>query len=217
VARKGLLIVVSGPSGAGKGTLCQALLRRRPDLGFSVSVTTRPPRAGEVDGVHYFFWSEERFLEAVTRGYFLEWARVYGRHYGTPLSEVVPRLEDGVDVLLDLDIQGARQVKQRMPDAVSVFILPPSLEALEERMSRRGTESAEERRLRLEAALGFIAAAGDFDYVVVNDNLEEATRCLEAILVAEHCRSARQRELLRGFAAGRTRNLGREGGQDRTR
>jgi len=199
VAGKGLLIVVSGPSGAGKGTLCQALLARNPNLRFSVSVTTRPPRAGEVDGVHYFFWPEERFVEEVPKGYFLEWAMVYGRYYGTPVTQVEEARRAGLDVLLDLDIQGARQVKQKLPDAALVFILPPSLEALDERIARRATESEEERRLRLDAALGFIRAAPEFDYVVVNDDLEKAVSELEAIIVAERCRASRQLEVIRRF------------------
>jgi len=197
VARKGLLIVVSGPSGAGKGTLCQDLLGRFPDMRFSVSVTTRPPRAGEMDGVHYFFWPEERFRRAVKEGRFLEWARVYGRYYGTPADEVVTRLSEGVDVLLDLDIQGARQVKRRMPDAVLVCILPPSMDALSERITCRGTETAEERSLRLGAAVEFVRAAEGFDYIVVNDTVEEAGRCLEAVVRAEHCRASRQVHLVR--------------------
>jgi guanylate kinase len=194
--RKGLLFVVSGPSGAGKGTLCQDLLRRRPGLRFSVSVTTRSPRAGEVDGVHYFFWPRERFLEAVDRGYFLEWAEVYGNYYGTPAAEVESALKAGSDILLDLDIQGARQVKEKVPDAVLIFILPPSLDALQERISRRGTETEQERRLRLEAASGFLKAARDFDYIVLNDILEEAGRVLDAIITAERCRTFRQLHLI---------------------
>ncbi len=164
-----------------------------------MSVTTRPRRAGEVDGVHYFFWPEERFREEAARGGFLEWARVFGNYYGTPAGPVAAGLEAGEDVLLDLDIQGARQVKLKMPDAVLVFIFPPSLEALQERMRRRGTETDEECRLRLSAAVGFMRAAREFDYAVLNDDLEEATRKLEAIVVAERCRSSRQEDLIRRF------------------
>jgi guanylate kinase len=197
---KGLLFVVSGPSGAGKGTLCQALLTRDRNLRFSVSATTRPPRSGEVDGVHYFFWSEERFAEAAGQGCFLEWARVYGHLYGTPVSEVERGLKEGVDVLLDLDIQGARQVKQEMPGAVLIFILPPSLKTLADRIARRATEVEEERRLRLEAAVGIIRAAGEFDYIVVNDDLEGAAARLGAIVVAERCRTLRLSETVSRLA-----------------
>ncbi len=199
MAGKGLLIVVSGPSGAGKGTLCQALLDRNPLLRFSVSVTTRPRRAGEVDGVHYFFWSDAEFEEAVNRNYFLEWARVYGRLYGTPLEPIETWRAAGTDVLLDLDIQGARQVKQRMPDAVLVFIMPPSLDALRVRIAQRGTENEAERRLRLEAASEFVKAAVDFDYLILNDTVEEAVRSLEAITVAEHARATRQMDVILSF------------------
>jgi guanylate kinase len=200
---RGLLIVVSGPSGAGKGTLCQALLARNRDLRFSVSATTRPARAGEVDGVHYFFWSEARFAEAVTQGYFLEWARVYGNLYGTPVAEVEKSIQAGVDLLLDLDIQGARQVKENMPDTTLVFILPPTLDALSDRIARRATETEEERRLRLGAAVGFVRAAEEFDYVVVNDYLEEAARKLEAIIIAERSRTSRQMEAVRRLIGSR--------------
>lgn len=203
MSRTGLVIVISGPSGAGKGTLCQALLGRNPNLRFSVSVTTRPQRAGEVDGVHYFFWPEERFADGVVKGLFLEWAMVYGRHYGTPSSQVDEALAAGSDVLLDLDIQGARQVKQKLPQATLVFLLPPSLEALGERITRRATETAEERRLRLDAALNFIGAAEEFDYVVINDSLEEASADLEAIIRAERCRASRQLDAVRSFTAPR--------------
>ncbi len=149
--------------------------------------------------MHYFFRTEEQFAEAVAKGHFLEWARVYGRHYGTPVAEVEKGRETGADVLLDLDIQGARQVKQKLPDATLVFILPPSLQALDARIAGRATETEEERRLRLEAAIGFIGAAPEFDYIVVNDVLEDAVDKLEAIIVAERCRSSRQADLIKRF------------------
>lgn len=152
-----------------------------------------------MDGVHYFFWPEERFEEAVARGYFLEWARVYGKLYGTPVAPVEAWLAAGADILLDLDIQGARQVKVKMPGAILVFILPPSLDALQDRIARRGTETEEERRLRLAAAVDIMRAGRDFDYVVVNDSVEEAVRCLQAILEAERCRSSRQLDFIRRF------------------
>lgn len=164
-----------------------------------MSVTTRSPRLGEVDGVHYFFWPEERFLDAVTGGYFLEWARVYNRYYGTPVAQVEEALTAGDDVLLDLDIQGAAQVKQKMPEAVLVFILPPSLDTLRDRIARRGTETEEERRLRLAAAVGFLEAAQGFDYIVLNDRLEEALASLDAIVKAERCRTHRQMGLVRAL------------------
>lgn len=199
MATKGLLLVMSGPSGAGKGTLCQALLERRPNLRFSVSATTRPRRAGEVDGVHYFFLTEDEFREGITQGRFLEWARVYGHLYGTPLEGVRQAVDSGVDVLLDLDIQGARQVKDKMPDAISVFISPPSLEALRERIQRRGTETDEESRLRLGAAITVMTAAREFDYIIVNDDLSEAGLTLDAILTAERARTSRHEDFLARF------------------
>lgn len=200
---KGLLIVVSGPSGAGKGTLCQALLARSRNLRFSVSATTRRRRAGEVDGVHYSFWSKSRFLEAVARGHFLEWAEVYGNLYGTPLAEVESARVTGVDTLLDLDIQGVRQVKLNMPDAILILILPPSLATLTERVAQRATESGRRRRLRLRAAADFGRAAQEFEYVVVNDSLEEAVHQLEAIITAERCRVFRQADAVSALAQGR--------------
>jgi len=164
--------------------------------------------------VHYFFWPEERFRRAVEEGHFLEWASVYGRLYGTPVDEVVSRLEEGLDVLLDLDIQGARQVKRRMPEAILIFILPPSLDVLSQRMTCRGTETAEERVLRLAAAVEFVRAAEEFDYIVVNDELEEAVRCMEAVVRAEHCRTPRQIEIVRrltGATAGNGPSAEKEG------
>ena len=149
---KGILFVLSGPSGAGKGTLRRRLFERVPDLAYSVSCTTRQPRPGETDGVDYRFLSEEDFRERISRGDFLEWARVHDHFYGTRAEDVREILDRGRDVVLEIDVQGALQVKRLIPEAVTLFIAPPSVEELERRLSRRNTEAPEERRLRLRNA-----------------------------------------------------------------
>ncbi len=185
---KPLLIVVSGPSGSGKGTLCTLLRQRLPDLAYSVSVTTRPPRPGERNGVDYFFVSTDEFLDKIKRGEFLEWAKVYDNYYGTPISYVKDSLQYGKDVLLELDIQGANQVKKLFPDAVLIFIRPPSLEELGARITKRGTDSQEAIRKRLSSANQELKAASDYDYVVVNDQQERALEEMMEIIRQEKAR-----------------------------
>lgn len=185
---KGLLIVLSGPSGAGKGTVCQLLRQRNPHLAYSVSATTRAPRPGEKHGVNYFFLKREEFETWRDRGEFLEWAEVYGNLYGTPRSYVEERLASGQDVLLEIDTQGALQVKASFPTGVFIFLLPPSLAELKARITQRGTESEEERRRRLAAAESEISKLRAYDYLVINDKVEEAVARVEAILMAEHAR-----------------------------
>ncbi len=141
--RKGLLIVVSGPSGTGKGTVCTELLHQTPELGYSVSATTRQPRVGEVDGKNYYFLTKQKFEEIAAQGGFLEYANVYGNYYGTPLAKIQQRLEDGQDVLLEIDIQGALNVMKRCPDGLFIFLLPPSISELEHRLRGRGSETEE--------------------------------------------------------------------------
>ncbi len=182
MATKARLFVISGPAGAGKGTLVARIRDRRPNLDLSVSATTRKPREGEVDGVAYYFLSEEEFTRRVEAGEFLEWDGHFDKRYGTLRSEVDSRLEAGHSVILEIDVNGALNVKRMNPDAVLVFIAPPSLEVLEERLRGRGTETEEQIALRLARVEMEMAAAEQYDEVVVNDDLETAVNQLDALM-----------------------------------
>ena len=182
MGRRARLFVLSGPSGAGKGTILARVREERPELGLTVSAATRKPRTGEVDGVSYHFMSEERFLELVSQGAFLEWANVHGNHYGTLYSEVDKCLSRGQSVFLEIDVQGAFAVREKRPDAVLVFVEPPSIEELERRLRGRGTESEEAIRLRLANARHEMELAGRYDARIVNDNLEGAVSELLALI-----------------------------------
>ncbi len=188
---KGLLVVVSAPSGTGKTTLCHMLLKEFENMEFSVSYTTRPPRKGEVNGKDYFFVSKEEFERMVEEGDFLEWANVYGNLYGTSKSQVLRALNEGKDILLDIDVQGALQVKKNLPEAVLIFIMPPSFDELERRLRNRGTDSEDVIKRRLETAKEEIKKAVYYDYIVVNDVLEVAFDKLKSIVTAEKCRTDR--------------------------
>ncbi len=169
-----LLIVISGPSGSGKGTLCELLRKALPNISYSVSVTTRPPRINEKDGVDYFFVTEEEFKRMLEKGELLEWAEVYGHYYGTPRFAVENALRSGKDVLLEIDIQGALKIKEIFPDALLIFIKPPSIEELSKRIAKRGTEDVETIGRRLNCAYRELQAAQMYDYVVQNDRKERA-------------------------------------------
>jgi guanylate kinase len=197
---RGALFVVTGASGTGKTTLVKAALATIPDLGWSVSATTRGPRAGEVDGKDYHFVSQERFDEMVERGELLEWAPVYGNRYGTPRQPVVEALSEGRSILLEIDQQGARQVRDALPDAVSIFVLPPSMEVIEQRLRGRSTDSEAVIQRRVAEARDQIVHCGEFDYLVVNDDLASATDQFQAILVAELRRRSRLQGLVARYA-----------------
>lgn len=193
----GSLFIISAPSGAGKTSLVHALLQTNPQLALSVSYTTRPPRAGEIDGKDYHFISREQFLAMAARGEFLESAEVYGNLYGTSRAWIERENARDRDILLEIDWQGAAQVRKQFPDCISIFILPPSLESLAQRLQGRGTDSAEVIATRLAAAREDISHLAEFDYIIVNQDLDEATRELNAIVLAARLRYAKQLARLR--------------------
>lgn len=197
---KGKLIVISGPSGAGKSTVVFKAIEGRDDVCFSTSVTTRSPRPGEVDGREYFFIDEERFREMVEKDELLEHATYVAHSYGTPRAFVEQKLNAGMNVVLDIEVQGARQVHEKMPDAVMIFVVPPSLGELRRRLEGRGTESAETIRSRLERARQEYREADFYRYIIVNDDLEIAAKEFAAIMLAEHCRAEDRRYYLRDEA-----------------
>ncbi len=185
---RGLLIVISGPSGAGKGTICKRFMEKNKDVMLSVSATTRSPRAGEVEGINYFFMSKEQFVEKIESNDFLEYAEVYDNYYGTPKSNVEEMLQNGKDVILEIDIQGALKVKENTREGVFVFILPPSMEELKQRIINRGSETQESLMKRFKSAYKEINFISKYNYAVVNDKVEIAVEKLEAIISAEKCR-----------------------------
>jgi guanylate kinase len=186
------VVVISGPSGVGKSSFVDGLLRAPLDLVYSVSATTRPRRPHEVEGRDYWFLSREEFLRRVDGGAFVEWAEVHGELYGTLRSEVDATLASGRNVLLDIDVQGGRSVRRVYPEAVLIFVLPPTMEALESRLRGRGTDSEERIRVRLENARREIALMPEYDYAVVNDDLEVAKKQVHAIIASEMLRTARR-------------------------
>jgi guanylate kinase len=189
----GLLIVISGPSGAGKGTICKALSEDQ-DLWISVSATTREPRSGEVDGVNYYFLNKQEFIDRINDDDFFEYAEVYGNYYGTPKWKTLEAIYNGKDVVLEIDIQGALKVKQQYPEGVFIFILPPSMEELKQRIINRGTETEESIIRRFKSAYQEVNYISKYNYAVVNDTVENAVDKIKAILTAEKCRVDRLKD-----------------------
>lgn len=187
----GLLVVLSGPSGVGKGTVCRQLFQLRPSLQLSLSLTTRPPRPEEKAGRDYEFTSPSRFQKLISGDAFLEWAVVYGHYYGTLKETVEASLDRGIDLLLEIDVQGALQVRRRLAEAVLIFLAPPSMETLRSRIAGRGTEDAVHLNRRLKAARQELAAYYLYDYLVINDGVEDAAASINAIIEAEKCKVKR--------------------------
>ena len=195
-AKRGTLVVLSGPSGTGKGTVCGVVRNHLGDaVRYSISATTRKPRTGEEHGREYFFFSKEEFEALRDQNGFLEWAQVYDNYYGTPRAFVEEVLASGKDCILEIDPQGALQVRKATDEAVLVFIAPPSLEELRNRLTGRGTESAQEVEKRLSCAESELVYRDKYDYIIINDDVETAAAKMEAILLAEKCRSARNMDL----------------------
>jgi guanylate kinase len=205
-AGRGILFVVSSPSGGGKGTLIQRVLKQVPNLSYSVSFTTRAPRNGEVNGREYFFVTPEQFTGMVAANEFLEWAHVHSKLYGTARRQVVSEISAGRDIILEVDVQGAASVRSLMADSVSIFILPPSFEVLKQRLQARGTDSPEELDLRLRNAPLELKDYSAFQYVILNDDLDRAANQMTAIVQAERARLSRQETQVRRVVEAFTSN-----------
>lgn len=188
---------MSGPSGVGKGTVCSALRSKATNLVYSVSATTRAPRQGEVDGVNYFFKSKEEFQSMIEEGELLEWAEYVGNCYGTPRSFVRQTIDQGKDIILEIEVQGAMKVREKFPEGIFIFLMPPSLNELENRIVLRGTESADIIRDRMNIAVEEIKLMEQYDYAVVNDHIESACSRIQSIITAEHCKKERVIEKLK--------------------
>ena len=202
MSERGLLLVLSGPSGVGKGTIATALLEATPGLSLSVSATARPPRTGEKNGVNYHFYSVAEFEQLIQTGRLLEWARVYGNYYGTDKGYVTEVLAQGGDLLLEIDIQGALKVKEQMPEAVLVFITPPSRAVQRARLEGRATDAQPEIERRLASFASEIKFAKEYDYLVVNDEVASAVARIKAVITAEKLRVRRQLNLLPDYNNG---------------
>ena len=189
VEGKRLLFVVSGPSGVGKSTLCRHILQDIPEIRLSVSYTTRPPRSGETDGKEYRFIPEDEFRKKIAEHAFAEWAEVYGQLYGTPWKELEQESRAYTDVLLDIDVQGARQVMKTPKKAVTIFILPPSLETLRARLADRGTDSSEEQNRRFQKSQDEMKSYSEYQYTIRNETLDQAIRELRAVIMAERVKT----------------------------
>ena len=200
--KEGLLVVLSGPSGTGKGAVCSALLKARKDIALSVSCTTRKPRKGEKDGINYFFRTEEEFTAMIGGGKLLEYAKVFDHYYGTPLEYVMQKLSQGCDVLLEIDVQGAMKVREKFPEGVFIFIAPPSMEELSARIRMRGTEDEAEINKRLNQSAAELSQMGHYDYIVVNDVIPTVVDKIGCILCAEKLKAARNASLAQVLARG---------------
>ena len=197
--RRGELIVLSGPSGVGKSTVISELLSSRRDIYFSVSFTTRQPRVGEADGVSYNFVSRQEFERMIAEHELLEYAEYVGNYYGTSLKVIREQLDQGVDVLLDIEVQGAAKVKERCPEAVLIFLIPPSIEELSRRLHRRNTDAEDVIERRLQKARDECKESVHYDYLVVNDTVVSAAGVIQAILAAEQCRAEKRLHLIQGI------------------
>ena len=193
---RGRLVVISGPSGVGKSTVISRLMAKRDDFVFSISATTRKPRTGEKDGVHYYFISREQFQDMIKEDAFLEYAEYAGNFYGTPRGPIEDSLAEGKNVILDIEVQGALQVQQKMPEALSIFFAPPSFQELERRLRGRNQDSEEKILIRLETAKKEIKKANQYDYIIVNDGPDRSADMMIAILVAEQCKAENQLHVL---------------------
>ena len=194
--KKGKTFIISGHSGVGKSTVLSALLERRPNVYFSVSATTRDPRPGELDGIHYHFMDVDSFRKWIAMDQFLEYAEYVGNFYGTPKRFVDEAMEQGKDVILDIEVQGAIQVTSKRPDTVRIFIAPPSWAELERRLTERGTDSKDKIQKRLLRAKVEFQTAHTYDYFVINDTVENAVKELDAIMTAEHCKPKERMEII---------------------
>lgn len=194
IKKRGLLLVVSGPSGAGKGTVCKKVIEDNNNIIISVSATTRKPRVGEVEGVSYFYKTKEEFEDMIKNGQLLEYARVYDNYYGTPKQAIYDQLENGTDVILEIEMQGAMQIRKKYPQAVFIFILPPSLTELKNRIVNRGTETVEQIEKRMSSAYSEIELIKDYDYYVFNESITYSAEQIMNIVNAERLKVVRYKD-----------------------